>query len=98
MPINIAVAVVAVAMCALAAASAQASDNLTGDCRIGTYRMEDGTDLDIGATDGPHLRWRRVDGTTGELTKESDGTWTSTLGWTKRADGKHISFSECASG
>jgi uncharacterized protein len=98
MPLNIAVAVIATAMSALAAASAVPSDNLAGDCRIGTYRMEDGTKLDIGATDGPHLRWRRVDGTTGELTKESDGRWTSTLGWTRHADGKHVSFSECPSG
>ena len=95
---NIAAAVVATAISAVAAASALASDNLTGDCRIGTYHLEDGSDLDIGPTEGPHLRWRRVDGTTGELTKENDDSWTSTLGWTKRADGKHVSFSDCASG
>ncbi len=98
MEMNIAVAVVATAMFALAAESAVASDDLTGDCRIGTYHLEDGTDVDIGATEGPHLRWRRRDGTTGELTKESDGSWTSTLGWTKRPDGKRVSFSDCARG
>ena len=65
MQMKIAVSIVATAMFALAAASAPASDNLTGDCRIGTYHLEDGTNLDIGATDGPHLRWRRADGTTG---------------------------------
>jgi uncharacterized protein len=98
MEMNIAVAVVATAMFALAAESAVASDDLTGDCRIGTYHLENGTDVDIGATEGPHLRWRRRDGTTGELTKESDGSWTSTLGWTKRPDGKRVSFSDCARG
>src|SRR4029077_14513585 len=72
-------------------------DDLTGDCRIGTYHLQDGTDVDIGATEGPHLRWRRRDGTTGELTKESDGSWTSTLGWTQLRDGKRVSFSDCAS-
>jgi len=98
MEMNIAVAVVATAMFALAGESAVASDDLTGDCRIGTYHLQDGTDVDIGATEGPHLRWRRRDGTTGELTKESDGSWTSTLGWTKRPDGKRVSFSDCARG
>jgi pimeloyl-ACP methyl ester carboxylesterase len=98
MEMNIAVAVVATAMFALAAESAVASDDLTGDCLIGTYQLQDGTDVDIGATEGPHLRWRRRNGMTGELTKESDGSWTSTLGWTKRPDGKRVSFSDCARG
>ena len=98
MEMNIAVAVVATAMFALAAGSAVASDNLTDDCLISTYHLEDGTDVDIGATEGPHLRWRCRDGTTGELTKESDGSWTSTLGWTKRPDSKRVSFSDCGSG
>jgi uncharacterized protein len=95
---NIAVAIVATAMFVLAAESAPASDDLTGDCRIGTYHLQDGADVDIGATEGPHLRWRRPDGTTGVLTKESDGSWTSTLGWTQRPDGKRVSFSDCVSG
>ena len=73
-----------------------AADNLVGACQIGTYHLEDGTDVDIGATDGRHLRWRRWDGTTGELTETGDGNWTSTLGWTKRPDGKRVSFSDCA--
>src|SRR4029077_12262699 len=98
MEMNIAVAVVATAMFALAAESAVASDDLTGDCRIGTYHLQDGTDVDIGATEGPHLRWRRRDGTTGELTEGSDGSWTSTLGWTERPDGRRVSFSDCAKG
>ena len=95
---NIAIAVLATAIFALAAQSALASNDLTGDCRIATYHLQDGTDVDIGATEDPHLRWRRRDGTTGELTKESDGSWTSTLGWTHRPDGKRVSFSDCASG
>src|ERR1700755_3103771 len=98
MEMNIAVALVATAMFAFAAEGAVASDDLIGDCRIGTYHLQDGTNVDIGATEGPHLRWRRPDGTTGELTKESDGNWTSTLGWTKHPDGKRVSFSDCASG
>jgi uncharacterized protein len=98
MEVNIALAVVATTIFALAAEIAIASDDLTGDCRIGTYHLQDHTDVDIGATEGPHLRWRRGDGTTGKLTKESDGSWRSTLGWTQRSDGKHVSFSDCANG
>jgi pimeloyl-ACP methyl ester carboxylesterase len=69
-----------------------------GDCRIGIYQLHDGSDVDIGLTDGDHLRWRRKDGTTGVLTESSNGQWTSTLGWTSRSDGKHVSFSECSMG
>ena len=96
MEMKIAVAVGVTAIFALTAQSALASNDLTGDCRIGTYHLQDGTDVDIGATEGPHLRWRRRDGTTGGLTKESDGSWTSTLGWTHRPDGKRVFFSDCA--
>jgi len=95
---KIAVAVVTTAMLALAGQDAMAADDLTGDCRIGTYHLQDGSDVDIVATDGLHLRWRRKDGTTGVLTEASDGSWTSTLGWTERSDGKRVSFSDCAKG
>jgi uncharacterized protein len=69
-----------------------------GDCRIGIYQLHDGSDVDVGLTDGDHLRWRRKDGTTGVLTEASNGQWTSTLGWTGRSDGKHVYFSECSKG
>lgn len=67
-------------------------------CLIGTYRLDDGTDVDIGPVDGGHLRWRRRDGTTGELRRSADGSWASTLGWTGRPDGKRASFSGCDQG
>ncbi len=66
---KIAAALVMTVMFVLAVEDAIAADDLTGDCRVGTYRLQDGTDVDIGPTDGPHFRWRRKDGTTGELTK-----------------------------
>jgi uncharacterized protein len=69
-----------------------------GDCRVGLYELRNGSDVDIGNVDGEHLRWRRKDGTSGKLTKAADGTWTSTLGWTDRADGKRVSFSDCGRG
>jgi uncharacterized protein len=95
---KIAAAFVMTAMLVLAAQGAIAADDLTGDCRIGTYHLKDGTDVDIGPTDGPHFRWRRKDGTAGALTESSDGSWTSTLGWTERPDEKRVSFSDCARG
>lgn len=75
--------------------SAAAADQ-QADCHIGTYRFPDGPDVDIGGDDDK-LRWRRPDGTTGELTRTSEGTWTSTLGWTGRADGIRVSFPPCGS-
>ena len=56
---KIAAALVTTVMFALGAQDAIAADDLTGDCRVGTYRLQDGTDVDIGPTDGTHFRWRR---------------------------------------
>jgi uncharacterized protein len=75
-------------------ATARAQD-MSGDCRIGIYHLQDGSDVDIAPGGGSHLRWRRKDGTSGELTEATDGTWTSTFGWTSHPDGKRVSFSEC---
>lgn len=69
-----------------------------GDCRIGAYRLTDGSVVDIGASDDGALRWRRFDGTTGALHKTANGNWSSTLGWTDRPDGKTVIFSDCAKG
>jgi dienelactone hydrolase len=44
------------------------------------------------------LRWRDLAGNTGLLRQNKDGLWISTLGWTDRADGIVISFSDCTSG
>jgi pimeloyl-ACP methyl ester carboxylesterase len=69
-----------------------------GDCLVGSYRLDDGTDVDIAHSDGETLRWRKFDGTTGVLHRGEDGTWTSTRGWTKAADGVVASFSACDQG
>ena len=68
------------------------------DCHVGSYRLSDGSELDIGNADDGKLRWRRKDGTTGALTRSPDGHWDSTLGWTDRADGVRVSFADCAEG
>ena len=75
---------------------AHAKDRV-GDCRIGIYQLTDGSKVDVGATDGDHLRWRKEDGTTGLLTPGANDVWTSTLGWTDRPDGKRVSF-DCGKG
>ncbi|MDN5782469.1 MAG: lysophospholipase, partial [Luteimonas sp.] len=69
-----------------------------GDCHVGSYRLDDGTNVDIGSADDGKLRWRRKDGTTGALTRAPDGRWQSTRGWTDRADGIEVSFAACAEG
>ena len=65
------------------------------DCRIGTYHLGDGADVDIGPSDKGKLRWRKKDGTTGALTKQPNGVWISKLGWTERYDGITVAF-DCA--
>jgi hypothetical protein len=37
-------------------------------------------------------------GASGQLHPNRDGTWTSTLGWTGRPDGRTVSFSDCTQG
>ncbi len=74
---------------------ARAADDDQSLCHVGTYRFADGSDVDIGPVAGNKLRWRRKDGTSGELTPGSDGSWTSTLGWTEKSDGLKVIFPPC---
>jgi pimeloyl-ACP methyl ester carboxylesterase len=67
-------------------------------CEVGSYVLTDGTRLDIAASESGRLRWRKLDGTTGALTSKGKGRWTSTLGWTDRADGHRVTFSNCERG
>lgn len=67
-------------------------------CETGSYRMDDGSMLDIGQGASGALRWRRPDGQTGAMVRSEGSTaWTSTSGWTERPDGHHISV-ECGHG
>ncbi|HVI59539.1 MAG TPA: alpha/beta fold hydrolase [Luteimonas sp.] len=78
----------------LASAPAFAGDDAR--CHVGAYRLDDGGIVAIGALDDPaQLRWRRIDGRVGKLQRGADGAWTSTQGWTDRADGVHVGFGSC---
>ena len=68
------------------------------DCHVGSYRLADGSVVDVAPSDGNTLRWRSWSGETGQLHPQKDGSWTSTYGWTSRPDGRAISFSACAKG
>lgn len=72
--------------------------SVAAPCEVGSYRMADGTSLDIAASEEGKLRWRVPDGRTGELTSEGKGRWTSTLGWTGRPDGHRVTIADCARG
>ena len=80
----------------IAAPLARAAEE--SDCHVGAYRLTDGAVIDVSPSEPGTLRWRNFDGLTGALTKAADGSWTSTYGWTGRADGKTIRFSECPAG
>ena len=64
------------------------------ECALGTYRLADGGLIDIATAGEASLRWRNLDGETGELKREGDH-WASTLGWTGRPDGLQVRF-DCA--
>jgi dienelactone hydrolase len=68
------------------------------DCHVGSYRFDNGRVIDIGDEGNSTLRWRAFTGETGQVTKQSDGSWLSTYGWTGRSDGKSVSFSDCDKG
>jgi dienelactone hydrolase len=70
----------------------------TMSCHVGTYRLADGSVVDIDPSERDTLRWRLLTGETGQLHKQMNGMWTGTYGWTDRPDGKTISFSDCDQG
>jgi pimeloyl-ACP methyl ester carboxylesterase len=90
--------ILAFVLAAFACGVARAADSSTKNCHVGAYRLADGSVVDVGPSDGANLRWRREDGTTGLLTSQGDGTWTSTRGWTGKPDGVKVAFSDCAKG
>jgi uncharacterized protein len=75
-----------------------AAADVTSDCHTGSFRLTDGTALDIAPSDHGTLRWRTFSGETGQLHRQKNGTWSSTYGWTGRPDGKTVSFSDCGKG
>jgi uncharacterized protein len=83
---------------ALLAASSIALADVPAHCHVGSYRLADGSSVDIAPSDGDTLRWRRFDGTTGALRKQADDAWQSTAGWTARADGISVTFPDCQGG
>jgi hypothetical protein len=85
-------------LCALLAVPSLGWGTDTPDCHDGSYRLANGDLVDISPSDDHKLRWRRLDGATGELHSSPDGIWKSTYGWTDRPDGVAVSFSPCGSG
>jgi len=65
------------------------------DCFVGSYRLADGSSVDIARSSDDMLRWRKFDGTTGALHPHSDGRWTGTRGWTDESDGVSATFGQC---
>lgn len=85
-------------MFSLLFAALLASAPAAADCHVGAYRLADGQSLDIAPSDEGTLRWRRIDGASGQLHREHDENWKSTFGWTDRTDGKEVIFKDCAKG
>ena len=94
---------VAMMFACLSAADATASDPETKvepapACATGSYRLADGSALDIGPGAPGQLRWRRQDGSTGALAPQDDRRWASTGGWTLQPDGHALSLRDCTRG
>lgn len=67
-------------------------------CHVGVYRLDDGGLIDVSPRTDPSLRWRRIDGSTGQMTVGPDGRWTSTLGWTDEVSGPQPQLGLCGEG
>ena len=87
-----------VSLAAAGFAPSVASAGSAGNCHIGAYRLSDGSTIDLGASEGPELRYRMFDGTTGALREAKDGAWHSTVGWTERPDGRTFTLGPCEAG
>ena len=74
---------------------AQAAEDPAVDCGVGAYRLDDGSTLDVGSSQGTSLRWRLPDGTSGAFERTGPAAGVSSLGWTKRPDGKRVRI-DCA--
>jgi uncharacterized protein len=98
--INVAISVATTSCIALIAPSLAHAQSPASPppCEIGSYRMADGTNLDIGPAAEGQLRWRKTDGRNGALKSQGDGRWTSTLGWTDRPDGHVVTIPDCSKG
>ncbi|MGA7155400.1 MAG: alpha/beta hydrolase [Acidobacteriaceae bacterium] len=70
----------------------------TMSCPIGTYRLANGSAVDIAPSENDTLRWTTLTGETGQLHRQINGMWTSTYGWTGRSSEKTVSFSDCNKG
>lgn len=68
----------------------------TPACHVGAYALPDGSVVDINATSKPGvLRWHRMDGRTGTLESQADGTWRGRTGWTLREDPLVVELGDC---
>jgi len=65
------------------------------DCRVGSYRLEDGTNVDIAPFEASARAGILFDGSTGALHPQADGSWSGSRGWTEDADGLSVSFAGC---
>jgi len=83
-------------LCAVFGASPIVRAGDTPDCPVGTYRLADGSLIDLAPSDDGTMRWVKFDGTTGTLHHAANGTWKSTYGWTDRADGLIATFPSCS--
>jgi len=73
----------------------ESSESKVSLCVPALYRFVDGSYVDISESGEDQLRWRASDGTSGLLSRETTGNWSSTLGWTGEPDGKQVDLSNC---
>lgn len=90
---------VASLLCALISISAPAYVAAAeAQCPATYYRLADNSGVDIAPAADGFYRWRRIDGTSGLLSRRTDGLWSSSIGWTGRDDGRIVDLRQCEDG
>jgi dienelactone hydrolase len=87
---------IAAAMTLALSLDAQAAEP-AGACHIGAYQLPDGAIVDIAPTKEA-LRWRLMDGRTGEIKPDTAGNWISRRGWSDQPDQVAVVFGSCGEG
>lgn len=88
---------VALAASITLAACSSSDDEISADmrCLVGSYRVATGDVIDVGLSSSDHLRWRVMSGEVGRVSRDEDGVWTGTTGWSDLPHTARLAMTAC---
>lgn len=90
---------VALAASITLAACSSSDDEISAEmrCLVGSYRVPAGDVIDVGLSSSDHLRWRVMSGEVGRVSRDEDGVWTGTTGWSDLPHTARLAMTACGS-